>query len=103
MPSQKWYSFHPSNGKHHFRDVHDQVSIQAYYAFELLNRHRVEAPFTFEQIEKISLAARRFHSGEMLKKCLSQLVTAKALIVETRSDRVSAKRVRLPGRERAKK
>lgn len=54
----------PASGK---RQVHNQVSIQAYYTFELIDQYRDSAPFSFEDIELLSSKARRFHIDQLLK------------------------------------
>lgn len=81
MPSKERYSFCPGIGK---SQVHDQVSTQAYYTFELMDEHRHSAPFSFEEIELLSSRARRFHTGQLLKQCLAELVAVKALAVDER-------------------
>jgi len=84
MPSEIAYSLHPAiDGK----KIHDQVSVQAFYVFDLLFAHRDAAPFTFEEIDKLSLEARRFHTGRLLRQCLAELVKAKALVVVRRTER----------------
>lgn len=84
MPSQKRYSLCPGIGK---RQVHDLVSTQAYYTFELVDRHRDAAPFSFDEIELLSSKARRFHTGRLLKQCLAELVETSALSIEKKGRR----------------
>lgn len=82
MSSSERYPFCPGIAK---RQVHELVSTQAYYTFELMEQHRDAAPFSFEEIEHLSLKARRFHTGRLLEQCLAELVAAKALITSKRS------------------
>jgi hypothetical protein len=84
MPSKIAYSLHPGVD---IERIHDQVSVQAFYTLDLLFEHRDAAPFTFEEIDKLSLDARRFHTGRLLRKCLAELVKAKALVVVRRTGR----------------
>jgi hypothetical protein len=86
MPSQEWHSFHPGLEKHRISAIYNKVSVQAFYAFDLIYTHRDAAPFTFGQINTMSMEARRFHTGELLKKCLLQLVDARALVDEVKSE-----------------
>lgn len=79
MISQDRYSFCPGIAKH---QVHELVSTQAYYTFELMDQHRDSEPFSFEEIELLSSKAHRFHTGQLLKHCLSELVAIKALAIE---------------------
>jgi hypothetical protein len=84
MSATKYYSLNQF-AKGRYRELADQLSQQAFYAFDLLLGHSESAPFTFEQIEEISLKAKRFHTGVLLEKCLLELEQAKCLIVEERS------------------
>ena len=69
MSSSERYPFCPGIAK---RQVHELVSTQAYYTFELMEQHRDAAPFSFEEIEHLSLKARRFHTGRLLEQCLAE-------------------------------
>ena len=82
MPPAQRYLLDPGIDKRRFKQIHDQVSVQSFYAFELVFAHRGGAPFSFEQIEKMSQDAKRFHTGRLLEYCLSELVEARALVVE---------------------
>lgn len=84
MLSRERYSFVPGIGK---RQVHDRVSTQAYYTYELMDQHRDSAPFSFEEIELLSSKAHRFHTGRLLEQCLAELIAAKALIIEKKRRR----------------
>lgn len=79
MLPQERYSFCPGIG---VPQVHGLVSKQAYYTFELMHEHRDSAPFTLDEIELLSLKARRFHTGQLLKRCLAELVAVEALAVQ---------------------
>jgi hypothetical protein len=84
MSVTKYYSFHSEIEKCSYSELANQITPQAFYVFELLRRHSVSAPFTFEQIERASLNARRFHTGALLERCLLELEQAKCLVVEER-------------------
>ena len=78
MPSTIAYSLPPDID---IKKIHNQVSIQAFYTFDLLFEHRDAVPFSLEEIDKLSVKARRFHTGQLLRRCVAELVKAKALVV----------------------
>jgi hypothetical protein len=84
MPVTKYYSIHPDIGKRAYSEISEQISPQAFYALDLMRRPSNSKRLTFEQIENMSLDARRFHTGALLKRCLLELEKANFLIVQER-------------------
>jgi hypothetical protein len=84
MPVTKYYSFPPEVDNRSYSEIADQVSPQGLYTFNLMRSFPDPGPYTFEQIERASLNARRFHTGALLETCLLELEQAKCLIIEER-------------------
>ena len=85
MSATKYYSLNLEFARGRYRELADQLSQQAFYALDLLLGYSDAAPFIFEQIEEISLKAKRFHTGALLEKCLLELEQAKCLVVVERN------------------
>jgi len=82
MPATKYYSINPDIGQRRYSEIAGQISPQALYTFDLVRKLPASEPLTFEQIERASLNAKRFHTGALLERCLVELEQAKCLIVE---------------------
>jgi hypothetical protein len=82
MPVTKYYLINPDIGQRRYSETAGQISPQALHTFDLIRNLPARGPFTFEQIERASLNAKRFHTGPLLERCLVELVQAKCLTVE---------------------
>jgi hypothetical protein len=85
MPVTTYYSITPDIAQRRYSEIAGRVSPQALYTFDLIRELPACGPLTFEQIERASLNARRFHTSALLERCLLELEKAECLTVEVRA------------------